>query len=240
MGANDKSDKLNGENSEMEIVVEIKFKITPSSEMFALINRLLPDKTQWREKPNTCGCDNHTEVESMDGGEAVVVPVQTTTHSNPSDKDKQTTGSGVDKEHLPVHNQPLREIEKIDTWDYIKDPVDVSGFKNLSYAETIDKRVKIIYGSARVNTTWADIHTICGCKFKQETKDAIERLVGPGRAKNKYTAVSRFAKAVSAGAVVPHKASTPPDDDPDAAYMPILDGVIDTRIGDDSGKIGGI
>ena len=237
MGANDKSDKLNGENSEMEIVVEIKFKITPSSEMFALINRLLPDKTQWREKPNTCGCDNHTEVESMEGGEAVVVPVQTTTHSSPDDKGKQTTGSGVDTGHTPVHDQPLREIEKIDKFDYIKDPVDVPGFKNLSYAETIDKRVKIIYGSARVNTTWADIHTICKCEFKQQTKDAIERLVGHGRAKNKYTAVNRFVKAVSDGVVSPYKSTVPINEDPDAAYKPILQGIIDTKVGDDVGKV---
>jgi len=217
---------LSGENSETEVVVEIKIKFTPSLRVWGIINRMFPDDQKTKQpirdevKPDTppVGPQPPQEVETARSPTTGAPRQPITEFPWPS---------------IPVEPQPLREIEKIDIEDYLHDPVAVTGFKNLSYVETKDKRLKIMYGSSRVNTTWADIHTICGCKFKQETKDAIERLVGPGRAKNKYTAVSRFVKAVSIGAVSPYKPKIPTDDDPDAAFKPILSGVIDTHVGDE-------
>ena len=227
---------LNGDNSEMEVIIEIKIKLTPSSQMLGVINRLLPDDQKADDKTKQ--------------------PIRDKVKLNPALADPQPSQevgkakpptaaaprqpiTDIPWPAIPAETKPLREIGKIDAGDYIQDPIDVPGFKNLSYAETRDKRLRIMYGSARVNTTWADIHTICGCKFKQETKDAIERLVGQGRAKNKYTAVSRFVKAVSHDVISPYKSKIPTDDDPDAAFKPILSGVINTHVGEDGGKIEG-
>jgi len=198
----------NEQPSEFEFTIEVKIKFVPTQQMKDILNRVLwnPDPAGDSVKPDTTA--------------AAAEPQPACDPVKPD-----TTAAAADP-------QPLREIEKIDIEDYLHDPVAILGFKNLSYVETKDKRLKILYGSARVNTTWADIHTICGCKFKQERKDAIERLIGPGRAINKYTAVSRFVKAVSIGAVSPYKPKIPIDDDPDAAFKPILSGVVDTHVGD--------
>ena len=225
---------LNGENSEMEVIIETKIKFTPSLELWGIINRMFPDDQKTDDKTKQ--------------------PIRDEVKLNPAlpdpqppqeaEKAKPPTAAASGRINIPwpatpAEPQPLREIEKIDIEDYLHDPVAVTGFKNLSYAETKDKRLKIMYGSSRVNTTWADIHTICECKFKQQKKDAIERLVGPGSAKNKYTAVSRFVKAVSIGAVSPYKPKSPTDDDPDAAFEPVLGGVIDTHVDEGGGKAGG-
>ena len=224
---------LNGENSEMEVIIEVKIKYTPPLQVLDIINRMFPDDQKTEDKTKQ--------------------PIRDKVKLNPALADPQpsqevetarspTTGAPRQPitefpwPSIPVEPQPLREIEKIDTGDYLHDPVAVTGFKNLSYVETKDKRLKIMYGSSRVNTTWADIHTICECKFKQQKKDAIERLVGPGSAKNKYTAVSRFVKAVSIGAVSPYKPKIPTDDDPDAVFEPVLSGVIDTHVDEGGGK----
>lgn len=282
---------LNGENSEMEVIIEIKIKFTPSLQMLGVINRMLPDDQKIKQpirdevKPDTPPAAESQSVENSKLKPTESINVAATLHFEEPDKGSVTTTAapaspitGIpwpatppaagsqsvenselkptesinvaatphfeepDKESvkpvidLATDPQPLREIEKIDTGDYLHDPVAVSGFKNLSYAETKDKRLKIMYGSSRVNTTWADIHTICECKFKQQKKDAIERLVGPGSAKNKYTAVSRFVKAVSIGAVSPYKPKIPTDDDPDAVFEPVLSGVIDTHVDEGGGK----
>ena len=55
----------------------------------------------------------------------------------------------------------------------------------------------------------------------------LSKVIKPGPRE-----VSRFAKAVSIGAVSPYKPKIPTDDDPDAAFKPVLSGVIDTHVGD--------
>ena len=213
---------------EFKFTIEVKIKFVPTQQMLDIMNRVLwnPVTTQPNKdsvKPDTPPVEPQPpqEVEKAKAPTTAAPRQPITEFPWPA---------------IPVEPQPLREIEKVKEDDYIRDPMKVTGFKNLSYAETKDKRLKIMYGSARVNTTWADIHTICGCKFKQETKDAIERLIGPGRAKNKYTAVSRFVKAVSIGAVSPYKPKIPTDDDPDAVFEPVLSGVIDTHVDEGGGK----
>ena len=277
---------LNGDNSEIEVVVEIKIKLIPSSQMRGIINRLLPNQEEddtaeskpqqideaWirrrfqktqpaggHKKPDTppvepqhvvvrggAGDSSDLSAEQKQklqqdgvcgtsGGSISHPPLEVETAKSPTTAAETAPITGIPWPDIgdATDPQPLRGIGKIDTDDYIQGPIHVTGFKNLAYSETKDKRLTIMYGSARVNTTWADIHTICGCKFKQETKDAIERLVGPGRAKNKYTAVSRFVKAVSHDVISPYKADIPKDDDPDAAFKPILSGVVDTHVGND-------
>lgn len=227
---------LNGDNSETEVVVEIKIKFTPSLRVWGIINRMLPDDQKIKQpirdevKPDTPPVEPQPSQEVETAKSETPQPLQSPITDIPW---PATAPAATD---LATVSQPLREIEKIDTEDYLHDPIAVTGFKNLSYAETKDKRLKIMYGSSRVNTTWADIHTICECKFKQQKKDAIERLVGPGSAKNKYTAVSRFVKAVSIGAVSPYKPKIPTDDDPDAVFEPVLSGVIDTHVDEGGGK----
>lgn len=251
---------LNGENSEMEVIIEIKIKFTPPLQVLDIINRMFPDDQKTEDKtkqpirdkvklnPALADPQPSQEVEKakspttaaetppITGFPWPTTPLAAESQSVENSKLKPTESINVPATDLATEPQPLREIKKIDTVDYLHDPAAILGFKNLSYAETKDKRLKIMYGSSRVNTTWADIHTICECKFKQQKKDAIERLVGPKSAKNKYTAVSRFVKAVSIGAVSPYKPKIPTDDDPDAAFKPVLGGVIDTHIDGDGGK----
>jgi hypothetical protein len=216
---------------EFKFTIEVKIKFVPTQQMLDIMNRVLwnPATTQPNKdsvKPDTPPVELQPSQEVETAKSETPQPLQ----SPITDIPWQATPPAA------TEPQPLREIEKIDTEDYLHNPVAVTGFKNLSYAETKDKRLKIMYGSARVNTTWADIHTICECKFKQQKKDAIERLVGSGSAKNKYTAVSRFVKAVSIGAVSPYKPKIPTDDDPDAVFEPVLSGVIDTHVDEGGGK----
>lgn len=234
---------LNGENSEMEIIIEVKIKYTPPLQVLDIINRMFPDDQKTEDKTKQPIRDkvklNPALADPQPSQEVETARSPTTAAESQSvenSKLKPTESINVAATDLATEPQPLREIEKIDIEDYLHDPVAVTGFKNLSYAETKDKRLKIMYGSSRVNTTWADIHTICECKFKQQKKDAIERLVGPGSAKNKHTAVSRFVKAVSIGAVSPYKPKIPTDDDPDAVFEPVLSGVIDTHVDEGGGK----
>lgn len=239
-------------DTENEIVIEIKIKCTPSMNLREILERIIPVQG----KPTD---DNHSVVESISGGPAKTIPMAphrkplstrlaksicatppAESEGEPLQKPRPDT-SGIpwpSKPTRPLQSPefpaPLKQIGKIDENDFITEkPQDIEGFNNILYRETKDKRLLLIYGTSKMYTTWADIHVIAQLTDKNEIKGAIERLVAPGRIKNKYTAVSRFVKAVKFGKVHPWRPAPRETDDPDAAYRPILSGVIDTNVDTD-------
>lgn len=236
----------NNEDKEIEIVIEIKIKCTPTLEMLGVIERFAPSRDKSTD-------DNHSNVKSLDGGPARTIPVPShmeplstgparTTSTTPSVKpqgepvSKTRTGmSGIPwPSHPPQQTEaqlPLKQIGKIDENDFItEEPQTILGFNNIEYRETKGKRLFLTYGTSKIYTTWADIHVISQLTDKNQIKAAIERLIAPGRVKNKYTAVSRFVKAVKLNKVSPWQPATPEGEDPDAGYRPVLQGVIDTKV----------